>query len=140
MFLVLVLVLVNVPLARLAWTARELDRDGVDVVAEVVDARALGSEDDPEWWLAFELPDEVEKREVRWPARVDEQTWRQASESGEIAVRVLPEDPRAHTVAGEVSPRLGLWLTLGVDLLLLGLVGLLLRHRARVLEEDAAEE
>ena len=61
-------------------------------------------------------------------APVDRATYDAAGDSGTVGVRVLPARPTtAYRFDGEQHSRLGLWITLGADVLLAGLVRLLWR-------------
>ena len=61
-------------------------------------------------------------------APVDRATYDDAGATGSIGVRVLPSRPAtAYRFDGEQHSRLGLWITLGADALLAGLVLLLWR-------------
>lgn len=129
--LVLLLGLVNLPLAHSTWTTSRVERSGVDVTATVTDTRAMSSGDETGYLVEFVLPEDVDPAQERWTARVDDATHEQALETQELAVRVLPDQPSAYVVEGQVANRVGLWITLAADLFLLLMGFLLLRFRGR---------
>ncbi len=110
-------VLVNLPLVHGAWTSNRIDRDGEDVTATVVDHRTSDS-----WFvLTFLLPQEIDPDQTEWTAEVDEATYDTAVAEGTVEVRVLPDDPAQHEVAGEVGNGVLVIITLVADLLLLAM-------------------
>ncbi|WP_157514827.1 hypothetical protein [Nocardioides sp. J54] len=127
--LLLVAVLVNLPLLHHTWQQWRIDRDGVDVTAEVTDTDVLREESDPHHVVRFRLPEDVDPSGRTWPAQVDPETWQRAEETGEVGVRVLPGEPGAHHVDGEQPSVLG-WVVIGVvDVIVLLLALLLWRIR-----------
>jgi hypothetical protein len=134
--LVVVVLLVNLPLVNSLRRSAEVRSDGVDVTARLVESRVLGEEGDPQYWVSYRLPEDVDPQARAWPAQVDRATYDRARQTGRVAVRVLPDDPAAAEVDGEVGRRAGLWSTLVVDAVLLGLLLLWWRHRRR---REAAE-
>lgn len=135
--------LVNFPLAHSTWQQWQLDRDGVEVTAQVTDAAQQSDGADPTYRIVFILPDEVDEGGSSWTAVVDEETRQQAQATGAVEVRVLPDDPSVHEVVGEVPSRVLVVATVVADLLLLGMVLLARRARGRMrpqLELRATED
>ncbi|MBM0127955.1 DUF3592 domain-containing protein [Pimelobacter simplex] len=128
--LVVVALLVNLPLAHLAWQRWELSRDGLEVTAEVTDTDVLRATSDPHHVVRFRLPEDVDPRRRTWPAEVDRATWRDAEGTGEIGVRVLPGKPSVQRVDGAHASRVG-YVVIGVVDAIVLLLGLLLRGRRR---------
>lgn len=127
-FLVLVAALINLPMLHGIWLNSKLDRQGVDVTAEVIDDR-----DRPgDYLIAFRVPAEGDREEFTGVAKVDQETHDQAVRTQEIEVRILPDTPGAYRVEGQVTGRVGLVITLLADLLLVILVGLMLKFRSRL--------
>ena len=128
--LVVVLVaFINLPLLHSTWTRWQVDRNGTDIVAEVVETRVLGEEADPSYWLEFRFPESIDPDRVLWTAQVDRETFDEASAQRSVEVRVLEDRPAAHVVEGQVRNRVGLLITLIADAILLAI--LLLVWRAR---------
>ncbi|UUZ61066.1 hypothetical protein [Nocardioides sp. B-3] len=132
-------VLVNMPLVDSTWTRASVERNGVDVVAEVTETRNPGTVDEPSWWLAYRLPAELDSEQQAWPAEVDASAYDKAAETGTVPVRVLEGKPEAAIVEGQVSHRSGLYITLVLDALLLALFWLLWR-RSRAIRETPDDE
>lgn len=133
--LLIVVALVNLPLVHSTWTSARVDREGVDVTAELVGSRVLGRGDDARYWVSYRLPDDIDPGGGAWPAEVERATYDRIQESGEVRVRVLRDNPAAADVQGEVSRRAGTWSTLVVDAVLAVLVVLFWRHRRRALAD-----
>lgn len=127
----LMVALVNLPLVQSTWTRAAVERNGADVVAEVTEARNLGSADDPSWWLSYRLPKELDPEQLSWPAEVDAAAYDKAAEAGTVPVRVFERKPEAAIVEGQVRHWAGLITTLVIDALLLGLLIVLWRTRVR---------
>ena len=134
--------LVNMPLVQSTWTRAEVERNGVDVAAEVTEARNLGTAAEPSWWLSYRLPEALDTEQLSWPAEVDASTYDKAAEAGTVPVRVLEGRPEAAIVEGQVRHWAGLYITLVIDALLLALLLLLWRRdrRARATRETADDE
>ena len=131
LLIVAVLALVNLPLVHSTWTRFDVERNGVDVVAEVTEARNLGTADDPSWWLGYVLPEEIDSTQFRWTAEVDASTYDKAVADETVPVRVLEDQPGTAIVEGQVHSSAGLILTLVVDAGLLLMVLLIWRYRGR---------
>ena len=127
----LVVVMINLPLGMATWSNWRVDRSGVDVTAEVLDARNLGTAEQPRYWLNYRFPEDVDPDQRTWSAEVDKATWDEAQAAGDIAVRVLVSNPAANTADGEIHRRAGLWTTLAADAFLAVVLGLVWRSRRR---------
>lgn len=129
--LLLLAVVVNLPLLHQAWQHRQLDRDGLDVTAEVTDTDVLRPDSaDPVYVLRFRLPESVDPSGQTWPADVDRSTYEAAEQSKRIEVRVQPGEPGNQEVAGATRSALGYVVIGVVDVIVLAL-GLLLWAHAR---------
>lgn len=131
LLLALVVVLVNLPLVHSAWLRSQVERSGVDVVAEV----RGGPDRDGRAYVDFVLPEEIDDVRVAdgeraWTVEVSDRARDAAVAAGEITVRVLPDRPSAYAVDGEVRGRGLLVITLLVDLVVLLAAGLLWRFRS----------
>ena len=128
-------VLINLPILHSTFTSWRIDRSGEQVTAEVTEARVSSPDDDPHYWLGFRFPEEIDPDRSVWPAEVDRATYDAALEAREIEVRVLPGNPAAYEVEGEVSSWLGLITTLIADAILLVVLLLLWRVGRRMRPE-----
>lgn len=124
---VLAAALINLPLLHGAWTDARIDRDGVVVDAVVVDHRTA----DGQHLLSFRFPRDIDAEQRAWSADVDAATFERAVDRGEIAVRVLEDDPAAYRVDGQSGSRALLVITLLADLLLAAAALLLWRSGGR---------
>ncbi len=142
LLLVLLVVVVNLPLVHSTLTKKRVERDGVDVTATVTDTRAVTSGDDTGYLVEFVLPRDIDPDQQLWTARIDGATHDEAVGTEQLAVRVLADQPSAYVVQGQVTGRLGLWITLAADLFLLLMALLLARYRGRApsLELVATED
>lgn len=126
-FVVLVL-LVNVPLAYSLWTRFRLDRAGESTYATILPesdgTTGVPSERPTAWFVAYRLPEDVEPRQQEYAVEVDEATYDEATSAGRVRVVYLPDKPSSHLVDGQVTHALGYWLVGLADLALL-LIGLL---------------
>jgi len=128
--LVVVLVaFINLPVLHSTWTRWQVDRNGTDTTAEVVDTRVLGDEADPSYWLVFRFPEDIDPDRVPWSAQVERETFEGAGAEGSVEVRVLEDRPAAHIVEGQVRNPLGLIITLIADAILLAILLLVWRGR-----------
>lgn len=116
LLIALVALMVNLPLVHSSWTAGRVDRSGVDVVATVTDT---GTVTDESYLVEFRMPAEVDPGQQLWTAQVDQATYDDAVATETVEVRVIPDQPAAYRVDGEVTSSLGLVVTVFVDLLLL---------------------
>jgi hypothetical protein len=130
--LVVVLVaFINLPVLHSTWTRWQVERNGTDTVAEVVDTRILGEDADPSYWLVFRFPESIDPDRLEWSAQVDRETFEEASAEKSVEVRVLEDRPAAHSVEGQIRNPLGLIITLVADAILLLILLLAWRARGR---------
>lgn len=120
LFVVAMLVLLTFPLASSLWTRARLERSGQVVVGTVVRAEVDGGRR----WIGYTLPEEIDPDQRGWTAEVDRATYDLAERSERIDVRVLPGNPQARRVQGQIDSRVGLVATGVADAIVLG-VGLL---------------
>lgn len=139
--LVVVAVLVNLPVVHQGWQRWQLDRNGVEVTAEVTDGDVLREDSDPVYVVRFRLPENIDPQQETWPAEVSRASYEKADEAGTIGVRVLPGHPSVQRVHGQHAGVVGYVIIGVVDLVVL-LLGLLLwRHRrSGGADDDAAED
>ena len=117
---------VNFPLAHSTYVRWQVERSGVDVVAEVTDTREVGEE----FLVEFTVPGDGRREAFEGAIiQVDEATFRGAEATGELEVQVLRDDGAAFTVEGQVRSRLGLIVTVLADLFLVAMVLLMVRFR-----------
>lgn len=135
LLIIVVAALVNLPLAHSTWTRLDVERNGVDVVAEVTEAHNLGTAEDPSWWLGYVLPEEIDAKQSQWTAEVDTATYDKAVAAETVPARVLAGEPGTAIVEGQVHSSAGLILTLVVDAFLLLMLFLLWRFRGRAWRE-----
>ena len=126
-----VVALVNLPLVHSTWTRSSVERSGVQVLADVTEARNLGSAESPSWWLSYQLPKTIDPEQAIWSAQVDASAYEKAEEAGTVPVRVIEGEPASAIVEGEVRSSAGLIGTLALDALLLVVLLLLWRLRGR---------
>jgi hypothetical protein len=129
--LIAVLVLlINLPIVHSTITNWRISASGVEVTAEVTDARVASPDDDPRYLLGIRFPEEIDADQSIWPVEVDRSTYDAALEAREIEARVLESNPAAFQVEGEVRSWLGLITTLIADGILL-LILLVVRRYGR---------
>lgn len=120
---VLVLVaVINLPLVGSTIQGWQIDSSGRNVVASLTDDEILGSNDDPTYWLKFRFDKSIDPGQQDWIAQVDRAHYEQAQSTRQVRARVLPQQPSAYRVAGQVHGKVGLVVTLLADLALLGFV------------------
>lgn len=128
LLIALLVLVVNLPLVHSAWTARKVERSGVDVVGSVTDDRAVDGE---QFWIEFTLPEDLDPEQEPRRAEVDEEAYDDAVATGEVMVRVLEDDLSAYRVEGAVESRAPLVATLFADAVLLVVVLLLWQYGGR---------
>lgn len=126
--ILLALFLVNLPAVHQAWTGHQIDRDGRDVQATVLEARTV----DGRHFVDYRLPADVDPDGTPFSSRVDAATLARAEETDRLPVRVVPGRPGANRPDGEVSSSLFLVAAISADAILLVAAGLwLYRRRTR---------
>lgn len=142
--IVVVVALINLPLVMSTWTRSAVEREGVEVVAEVNDAKNLGTSAEPSWWVNYTLPESVDPDRGTWSARVNGATYERADREGTVEVTAIKGQPESAIVRGEIRSSAGLVGTLGADVVLIALLSLLWRwrgHRRReVVTVEALED
>jgi hypothetical protein len=127
LFVGLVAVMINLPVVHSWWQDNQIESDGVDVTAEVTDDR----ETDDAYFIAFTIPAEGEREEVEGSVQVEQGTYEEAVRTQEIEVRILPDDPTAYAVDGQITSRAGLFLALIADVFLVVMVLFVVRSGSR---------
>lgn len=118
---------INFPLLHSTYLRWQVERSGVDVVAEVTETREV----DGDLIVVFTVPGDVRREEVENAvAQVDEATYEEAQETLQLDVRVLPDNGGVFVVEGQVTGRAGLVITLLADLFLVAMVLLMMRFRS----------
>ncbi len=130
LLVLLLVIMINLPLAHSTWTRFRVAHSGTDVTAPLVGHDVLGSADDPQYYVSFRLSKQMDPGQHAWPVELDKAAYDAAVEAGSLDVRVLSDQPSAYTADGQVTHRLGLVLTLLGDLVLVLLVVLAWRFRA----------
>ena len=120
---------INLPILHSTWTRWQVERNGTDTTAEVLDTRRLGDDADPDYWLVFRFPESIDPDQAPWSAQVEQETFENAEAQETVAVRVLEDRPAAHIVDGEVRNPLGLIITLIADAIILAILLLVWRSR-----------
>ena len=128
--------LVNLPAAHQAWTDHQIDSDGRDVAAIVLQARTI----DGRHLVDYRLPEAVDPAGNRFSASIDAETYRHARSSHRLAVRVIPGRPGANRPDGEVSSPIFVVAAVGADaiLLLIAAVWLMRRRTESVRRTESA--
>ena len=126
--LILLVVVVNLPLAHSTWTSSRVEGSGVDVTAQLTGHEVR----DGGHWVEFTFPEKIDPDQRTWTAEVDQAAYDAAVAAGEIGVRVLEDDPSAYQVDGAVKGNGVLVITLVVDIVLLIALLFLWRYRGRV--------
>ena len=124
----LVVLMINLPLVHSTWTRWQVERNGSDVTATLVDHDVLGAADDPAYWISYTLPSDIDPDQLEWAREVDKAAYDAAVASGRVTVRVLDDNPVTSRAEGQVVGRAGLVATLVADLLLLGFLWVLWRY------------
>jgi len=118
---------INFPLVHSTYLRWQVERSGVDVVAEVTETREVGGD----LLVVFTVPGDGRREPFEDAvAEVDAATYDEARETQQLDVRVLRDDSGSFIVEGQVTSRLALVITVLADLFLVALVGLMLRFRA----------
>ena len=131
LLLVVLVLFINLPIVHSTWLRHRVETSGTEVTSEVVGGEVLGGDDDPQYWVHFRLPEDVDPAQATWPVQVDSETYDAATASSSLEVRVLPDNPSAYSVEGEVRSSAGLAATAIADLILLVVLLLFWRFRGR---------
>lgn len=132
LLVLLLVLLINLPIAHSSWTRWRVERSGTDVTAPVVGHDVLGSGDDPQYYVSFRFSRSIDPDQNAWAVEVDKATYDDAVADRTLAVRVLPDHPAAYTVDGQVTRSLGLVITLFADLAVVILIALAWRFRGKL--------
>ncbi|MCW2835004.1 MAG: hypothetical protein JWN68_2957 [Nocardioides sp.] len=127
--ILVVVALVNMPLVLATWTRSSVERNGVEVQAEINETKNLGTSREPSWWLSYTLPESIDPEQARWSAEVDAATYEEAERDGTVAVTAVEGEPESAIVAGEVRSSTALVGTLVADAVMLAWGSLLWRSR-----------
>jgi hypothetical protein len=125
--LLFVLFLVNLPVVSQHLAERTLDRKGRDVVATVVDSTRRDGHD----YLDYRLPEDVDPQRTRYSVEVDDASFEQARTTHQLAVRVVPGQPRTNRPVGAGSGHTFLVVALLGDAVMLVIAWLWWRRRQR---------
>lgn len=118
---------INFPLLHSTYLRWQVERSGVDVVAEVTETREV----DGDLLVVFTVPGDGRREPFENAvAEVDAATYDKVTQTDQLDVRVLPDDGGAFVVEGQVTSRLGLVITLLADVFLVAMTVLMLRFRA----------
>lgn len=131
LMVVVLVAFINLPVLHSTWTRWQVQRNGTDTVAQVVDTRVLGDEADPNYWLVFRFSEDIDPQQLPWSAQVEREVFQEADAEGSVDVRVLESRPAAHIVEGQIRNPLGWIITLVADAIILAVLLLAWRHRGR---------
>ena len=131
LLLLLLAFVINLPILHSSWTDWRIEGSGIDVTATVTDTDVRGAGAD-EFWVAFRFDEDVDPEQQIWNAQVDEATYDEAERTGQLAVRVLEDDPSAYRVEGAVESYVMLVATLVADVVLFLLFLLVWRSSGRL--------
>jgi hypothetical protein len=119
--------LINFPMAHSTYLRWQVERSGVDVVAEVTETDEVGGD----LLVVFTVPGDGRREPFEGAVvEVDAATYDEARASQQLEVRVLPDDGSTFVVEGQVTSRLGMLITILADLFLVAMVVLMLRFRS----------
>ena len=124
----LVVVMINLPFVHSKWQDHRITTDGVEVTATVTDT----DEDGGGYFVTFRVDESDGQPGFGGTVPVEEASYDDAVESGQIGVRVLSGSTSVWRVDGESRSGVGLVITLMADVFLLVLLLLLLRFGARL--------
>jgi len=125
---VVVAAMINLPFLHGLYLNSKFENEGVDVTAQVDEAR----DSDGDYLLSFTVPGTEDRDEFSGVAQVDQETFADAERTGEVIVRLLPDNPGAYRVDGQVRNRMGIIITVLADLFLALSVLLLVKFRSRL--------
>lgn len=130
--LILLVLFLNLPLAHSTWTRYQVERNGDEVAAAVVEDEVLGDGSDPAYWIRYRLPEsavaeDTDESLLEQNREVTRTTYDDAVAQGRIAVLVLDGEPLTSRAVGQVTAYAGVWFTLIADILLIGFLLVLWR-------------
>lgn len=125
--LVFVVVVINLPVVHSAYLGWQLDRSGIDTTATLTSHVEI----EGRYGVEFRFGRDIDPGQTlpTYLARVDPDAYEQAVREETVPVRVLADNPAANQVAGQVTSRLPLVITLLTDLVLLAFFLLIGRGR-----------
>lgn len=86
LLLVLLVLLINLPILNSRYLDWRVEHSGEDVLATVRDSRVISPQDNPEFFLEFEFPRDVDPDQESWNVQVDEASYEAALAAGELDV------------------------------------------------------
>ena len=95
----LVVLMINLPLVHSTWTRWQVERNGTDVTATLVDNDVLGGADDPAYWISYTLPSDIDPDQLEWAREVEKAAYDAAVASG------TRHRPRARRQPGDLARR-----------------------------------
>jgi hypothetical protein len=126
----LVIVMINLPFVHSNWQDHRIETDGVDLVAAVTDTDT--DDDGAGGYLTFRVEESDGQPGFGGTVRVEQASFDEAVETGQIGVRVLVGSTSVWRVDGESRSGVGLVITLVADCCLLILLLLLMRFGSRL--------
>lgn len=126
---VVFMALITLPVAWSAWNGWRLDKVGVRTDAVVADTHGVPQEDPERFFVRYTLPQDAEERGGSYIAQVDRSAWEAARASQKIPATYLQGKPGVNRVDGQVTNRLGLWMTIVADLALAAMLVLAMKFR-----------
>lgn len=124
----LVVVMINLPFVHSNWQDHRIKTDGVDVSATVTDT----DEDGGGYFVTFRVDESDSQPAFGGTVPVEEASYDDAVETGQIGVRVLAGSTSVWRVEGESRSGVGLVITVVADVCLLILLLLLMRFGSRL--------
>jgi len=124
----LVVVMINLPFVHSRWQDHRIASDGTDVTATVTDTDEAGGSH----FVTFRVEESDSQPGFGGTVPVEQASYEEAVETGEIEVRVLPGSTSVWRVDGESRSGVGLVITLVADACLLVLLLLLMRFGSRL--------
>lgn len=119
LLLAFAVLVINLPFLHSSYEAHRVETDGRRVTATVASGNQLPSG----YFVAFRFPSSVDPDQQVWSARVARSTYEASRTTRTVGVRVLPGNPSAYHVDGQIFGHAPLILTLIGDVLL-ALLGL----------------
>ena len=107
LWLVLLVVVINMPLVQSTLTRRDVERNGTEVTATLVEHDVLGDASDPAYWISYRLPKDVDPDQLPWAREVERAAYDEAVASGQVTVqrdRRATRRPRGSRVSTSAGP------------------------------------